>query len=649
MKAALCLLLTPLLLAAKDLPQWVREADGQNGKAQYPPKVAVLVLLKEERLAVDPDGKRVMTERRAVRILQAGRRSPVALREYNTKAGHIRDFRAWLLLPNGKEIEYPKSRVLDIALTSDKTPYEEERAKMIECDPEAPVGSVFAYEVTEEESTIFTTHPYLFQESEPVLLSRFVLSVPAGWEARGTVFNHPAFPARVDGTTYTWELRDLPWIADEEHAPGRLSIVPRLGITYFPASSARPELAPFKDWTAVSAWHARFSDAAAETTESIRARSGELLMGATTELDKIRAVGEFVQQTNYVSVDLNVMHGGGYIPRPASQVLARNYGDCKDKATLMRALLKAAGIGSYETVLYAGDRAFVRPEWPSPMQFNHAIVAVQVSPGLNSALVLDHPRLGRLLFFDPTDPSTPVGDLPREEQGSLALVIAASDGDLVRVPRLPPGANRIDRTVALEWNANGSVSAHMVTRYYGQAGSAVRFNARHAALDEFKRSLESSLSRRLGAVTISTISHSDHPREGWIEVAIDFEVQQFGQSMQGRMLVLRPGSLVPDPDYRFPNHERRLPIRLSARIRRDRVSVSLPRGFQVDEIPTPVHAEGQYGEYRASWQAKDGRIAFEQSLEITDQTAAVTEYARVKDFFDVVAGGQAAPLILLKQ
>src|ERR1017187_673627 len=127
--------------------------------------VALLTICRssfqEERLGVDPDGKRTMTERRATKIVQSGRHAPIAWREYNTKAGRIRDFRAWLLLPSGKEIEYGKNRVVDVAMTDAKTPYDEERAKVIECDPDAPVGSVFAYEVTEEEATVFTTHPYL--------------------------------------------------------------------------------------------------------------------------------------------------------------------------------------------------------------------------------------------------------------------------------------------------------------------------------------------------------------------------------------------------------------------------------------------------------------------------------------------------------
>jgi len=634
---------------AKDVPDWLHDAGRQPVKSDYPPKVATVVLFQEERLGVDPDGKRTMTERRATKILQSGRHAPAAFREYNTKAGRIRDFRAWLLLPSGKEIEYGKSSVVDVALTTDKTPYDEERAKVIECDPNAPVGSVFAYEVTEEVATIFTTHGYQFQESAPVLLSRFALSLPAAWEARGTIFNHAGVQPKMDGGTYVWELRDLPWIADEDYSPSHLAIAPRLGVTYFPASAVKPELVPFQDWHSVSAWHAGFVDPPAEVSPSIAAKSSELTGEAKTEADKIRSIAAFVQQTNYVSVDLNVMHGGGYIPRPASQVLAKNYGDCKDKATLMRALLKAAGMDSYQVVVHAGDRWFVRPEWPSPMQFNHAIVAVKISPTTNLPTVLEHARMGRLLIFDPTDPVTPVGDLPCEEQGSYALVIAGSEGDLVKLPQLPPETNRIDRVVEAGWNAGGGVSAHMVTQYFGQSGSAMRYRSTQEGTDELRRGLEQSFSRRLGGVTLDKVAPADHAREGWMELAVDFGVRQFGQFMQGRLLVIKPGSLVPEPDYILPNKTRELPVKLSARLRKDLVTIKLPEGFAVDEMPEPVEVKGAYGSYRASWKTANGSVTFEQSLEVKDIIADASEYKGIRDFFDRVSGGQGAPVILLKR
>jgi transglutaminase-like putative cysteine protease len=471
MRLVVLLALAVAVSAAKEAPSWVEEAAHQTIQRDYPPKVNRVTLLAEEHLTVDSDGRRTMTERGVIKILQPGGKAPEAIRTYNPKSGRIRDFRAWLLLPSGKETEYDKKRVLDIALDQHFT-YDEGRAKLIECDADAPAGAVFAYEVTEEEDTIFTTYHYSFQENSPVVVSRFVLSMPAGWEARGTVFNHDDIQPQVAGSTYTWESRDLPPIEEEERSPGWHAVAPRLAVTYFPASVAKAELRPLKDWPAVSGWLSGFVDPPAAVTPAVRAKAQELTGSSRTELDKIKAIAAFAQQTNYVSVQMNLTRGGGYTPHPADQVLSRNYGDCKDKANLMRALLQAVGIEAYPVVIYSGDREFVRREWPSPMQFNHAIIAVKVSAETSLPTVIGElPQLGRLLIFDPTDPVTPVGDLPESEQGSFALVIAGTQGNLVRVPLLPAFTNRIELAVDAQMDAAGAVAAapaHAILR-------AVRF------------------------------------------------------------------------------------------------------------------------------------------------------------------------------
>lgn len=283
------------------------------------------------------------------------------------------------------------------------------------------------------------------------------------------------------------------------------------------------------------------------------------------------------------------------------------------------------------------------------MQFNHAIVAIRISDATILPALIEHARLGRLLIFDPTDPSTQPGDLPREEQGSYALLIAASDGDLVKVPQLPPETNRIERTVAVQWGASGGVTASMLTSYFGQSGSAMRYAARQGGVDELKRAMERSFSRRLGGVTLDKVTPADHAQDGWIELAVDFGVRQFGQLTQGRMLVMKPGTLVPDPDYVFPNKERQMPVKLGARLRKDRVTIPIPAGFTVDEMPGRLEAQSPYGTYRASWKTNGGSVIFEQSLEVKDAIAGAVEYPRIKDFFDKVSAGQSAPVVLLKR
>jgi len=145
------------------------------------------------------------------------------------------------------------------------------------------------------------------------------------------------------------------------------------------------------------------------------------IMGRYLEGQK-EAIGRYAQGVKYVSIQTGVGRGGGYRPHAAAEVLAKNYGDCKDKANLMRAMLKMMKIEAYPVIIYSGDPTFVRKEWASPSQFNHCIIAIRVSPETKAATVIEHAKLGRLLIFDPTDGETPIGDLPYYLQGSLALV-----------------------------------------------------------------------------------------------------------------------------------------------------------------------------------------------------------------------------------
>jgi hypothetical protein len=398
----------------------------------------------------------------------------------------------------------------------------------------------------------------------------------------------------------------------------------------------------------MSVWATGFYDPSAVVTESIRLKAAELTAGAATELDRIRAISTFVQKINYVAVEINLARGGGYQPNPADQVLARHYGDCKDKATLMRALLKATGIESYAVVIYASDRQFVRPEWPSPNQFNHAIIAVRVSPETRLPSVIEMPKLGRLLIFDSTDPVTPVGDLPEREQGSYALVVAGRDGDLVAMPQLPAKLNRIESATEGQLKADGGLSAQMRRQYFGQSASHLRYIATFGQPDELKRTFETALSERLGGLSLDRIEPADRMADDQFGLNMDVTVKQFGHLLQGRLLMVAPGELARGT-YRFPAKPRSAPVRLDAELFQDSVAIALPPQFKVDELPDPVKVTGAYGSFSARWKTEGDKILFEQSLEVKDLVAPAAEYGRIRAFFDQVDAARNSSVVLVKQ
>jgi hypothetical protein len=647
MKAFVIAVIAVTGVVGQDVPQWIRDAASLPAPS-YPPKVASVVLLQEEQVNVDGDGRRVMRERGAVRILQQGNHGLAAYRRYNVKSGRIREFQGWLLPPLGKPTVYPKNAVIDVALSTEYT-YDEERARVLEPRGDLTPGCVFAWEVVEEEKTVFTQYHYSFQETTPVLVSRFVLSLPPSWEVRGTIFNRDPLEPRVDGNTYTWELHDLPWIEPEEHSPYYHALAPRLGINYYPASDARPDLRPLKDWAATSTWLAGFADPAAAVTEGIRAKAAALTAGAKTEAEKIDAIARFAQKTNYVEVAMNIERGGGYTPHAAAEVLARNYGDCKDKAALTRALLAAIGIKSYAISIFSGDRQFVRPEWPTSLQFNHAIVAIAVSPETKFPTVIEHPQLGRLLIFDPTSTATPLGDLPEYEQGSYALVEAGAKGELLRMPLLPPESNRVESVSDAQLALDGQLSAHVERRYFGQSARPLRSRLQRRDQDDLKKGFEESLTRRLGGMKLERIEPADRFDSNELQLNMDIQVRQFGRFMQQKMLMVSPGALIPETGYAFPAKPRKWPVRLFASVHRDSVGIALPPEFKVDEMPDPIKIDTAYGTYVAEWKVTGNQLLFKQSLEVKDTTAPASEYARIREFFDRVNSGQHAAVVLLKQ
>src|SRR5205085_2631810 len=365
--AALSLAPTPRAAAAAsdDVPAWLKQAAAASAPA-YDKKVPAVVLYNECSVIVSEDGRVTTTTNYAVRVLtHEGRDAAFARALYYTGSGKVRDFKAWLLRSTGDVKKYGKDETLDLALNADDV-YDEARLRAISArDDVDAAGAVFGYQAVTEENTVFTQDDWNFQTRLPSLLSRYSLTLPTGWRASGVVFNHDRVEPTVSGTTYTWELKDLPFIEDEPNGPTMSSIVPRLAISFSPAGGASSAMGPsFQTWAEVSRWLSTLHDPQAEPDDAIAAKAHELTANSKTELEKIQAIGRYVQGVHWISIQSGVKRGGGMRPHRAADVFAKNYGDCKDKANLMRAMLRAVKITAFPVDIYSGDRTYVREEWP---------------------------------------------------------------------------------------------------------------------------------------------------------------------------------------------------------------------------------------------------------------------------------------------
>ena len=405
----------------------------------------------------------------------------------------------------------------------------------------------------------------------------------------------------------------------------------------------------FETWAQVSRWATELHDPQAVPDATVAAKARELTANSRTELDRIRAIAQFVQRLQYISIDIGVGRGNGYRPHAAAQVLAKAYGDCKDKANLMRAMLKSINITAYPTVIFLGDATHVREEWASPRQFNHCIIAVRVSDETESPTIIQHPTLGRLLIFDATDEHTTLGDLPDEEQGSLALIVAGDSGTLTRMPTLSPQSSQLDRQADVALSAEGDITATIKERSTGQTAVSERRLFHQLSAPDYKQAIVEWLARGTTTAKVSRVSPVDDNVDGKFGLDVDFSAQAYGQLMQGRLLVFKPAIVSRRESLFLTEATRKQPIVLESHVFTETVHVKLPAGFEVDEMPEVVKLDTAFGSYMTSYEVKNGELVFIRSLAQKAATIPAGQYQSVRSFFEKIRSAEQAPVVLLKK
>src|ERR1044072_2287013 len=206
--AILALLLFASPAFADDTPQWLQQAAAIKA-ATYDKDVSAVVLLDESLTSINSDGRETELYNRAVRILRKeGRGYAIGQVGYVPETGKVKEFRAWLIKPNGEVKKFGKDDSVDIQANLNDV-YNEYRFKRISAKDDAEVGAVFAYSYTLEDRLIFSQADWAFQNSLPVISSRYNLTLPEGWRAEGVTFNHAPIEPRVNGSSYSWELSNL--------------------------------------------------------------------------------------------------------------------------------------------------------------------------------------------------------------------------------------------------------------------------------------------------------------------------------------------------------------------------------------------------------------------------------------------------------
>jgi tetratricopeptide (TPR) repeat protein len=428
-----------------------------------------------------------------------------------------------------------------------------------------------------------------FVKSSIALDERLEINVPKGRKINlQSSASTPYDTVSKDGRTiYTWKRANLTIPSDDESQKRK---------------SQKPEeklpdvqLTTFTSWEAVGRWYAKLEQGRTDPTPEIRAKTAALIQGRTTDLDKIQALYDYVSKNiRYVSLSFGV---GRYQPHTAAEIFANQYGDCKDKHTLLASMLQATGIPS-DAVLISYDRKF-DPSLPSPAQFNHMITAVPLGKDL--------------IWMDATAEVAPFRLLASPLRKKSALVVPP-DGDakVLETPADPPFLSSQHVEIAGQVSDLGKLTAHAHYTMRGDTELVLRLAFRRTPETKWKELGQTILTLDGIRGQVTAVKPSDPTAtENPFQLDVDFELPNYLDWSSKKARAALPLLSIGLPD---PPEDNTAPVVLGSPLNVVvHLKLELPPA-DTAQAPISVSVTRDYADFSSSYHFADHTLTAERIL-----------------------------------
>jgi tetratricopeptide (TPR) repeat protein len=359
------------------------------------------------------------------------------------------------------------------------------------------------------------------------------------------------------------------------------------------------QLTTFASWEDVGRWYASLDHDRRQPTPEIRAKADELTKGLTTDMDKVEALYDYVAKNfRYVSLSLGL---GRYQPHAAADVLHNQYGDCKDKHTLLSSLLEAKGMHPSSVLINSSRK--LDPEIPSPSQFDHVITLLPLGK--------------EEVWMDTTTEVAPFRLLSFNIRKKQGLVIPV-DGTphLEETPADPPMPNRQVQTIDGTINQLGKLNARVSYVVRGDTELLMRIIFRRVPSSQWEHLVENinAMGGLDGEITNLKVGDPAATREAF-QFSYDIAKANFLDWSKKKSDVDLPLSQFnladPDEDDTGPDAE---PIKFGPPGEFTyRVKLVLPAKYTA-HTPLPFAMKRDYGEYHASYALEGSVFTAERSM-----------------------------------
>ena len=645
------LLLLLLVLAVRpafggDAPAWMHALTGAPLPA-HDEKTDAVLLYSEEILIVQPNGKLKEIDRSAYKILRpSGRHFGKVTFTFDAET-RITNIHGWCIPSQGKDFEVKDKDVNEQSWgAEDGFIVDSYRTKVMNI-PAAEPGNIIGYEVEQEVRPYVLQDSWHFQRIVPVSEARYTLQLPPGWEHKVVWVNHPEVPvASQRNNQWHWIIQNIPEIKREQSMPPWMGVAGFMIVNLIPPGGSSRG---FLSWSDMGAWEDHLIQNRTDPSPEIKHKVAEITEGMRDPDNQMHVLADFMQKNiRYVGIELGI---GGWQPHPAKDVFTSRYGDCKDKAALLAAMLSEVGIESH-LVFINTERGNVTPSTPPHLIFDHTILAIRLPDSVKDptlVAVIQHPKLGRLLFFDPTDELTPFGELRGPLQANYALLVTPGGGELTQLPQLSTSANGTTRIAKLRLDPRGTLSGSVHEVRVGDSAWYQRMTLRYVDKDADRiKPIETMMSHSMGTFQITKASFTNL-KQNTLPFGYDwtFVAPDYGKNA-GELLLVRPRVLGSHTSGLLETKEpRKYPVEFEGPRRdTDNFEIKLPAGYTVEEIPPPTDVEYSFGSYHSKTEAVGDTLRYTRSVEIKELSVPVSKADDLKKFYRIIASDERNTAVL---
>ncbi|MEO7121171.1 MAG: DUF3857 domain-containing protein, partial [Ginsengibacter sp.] len=448
---------------------------------------------------------------------------------YNSDFDELQKVEAYTLVPDGNSTKKIKVTDFKIQSSSEQNIFYDDIKETSFDYPQMMKGSIAHVETEHYNKDIRFLSSFYFSNYLPVHNATYTVTFPEDMDVRYIIKNDDKKIVSVKESSKgrkkklefsATDVKNYEYFSNGTSIPYYAVHV----IVYVASYKYNGETVPvFNSVDELYKWDANFL-ANINTTpdENLKKLTDSICVDKKTGREKAQTIYMWVQNhVKYVAFENGLE---GFVPRQAADVCAKRYGDCKDMASILTAMLKISGLDACFTWIGTRSIPYSYTEVPLPVTDNHMISAVK----LNKSWI----------FLDATDPNCVFGMPTSGIQNKEALISLSPDKyELAKVPIMSPDKSVITDSTFLTVSKN-TVLGKCSVNYSGYFGDDVYDNLLYNKGDDERVYARKRMAKGSNKFIMKdyTITLSD-PMNKIANISSTFEIPDYAKSIADEIYI----------------------------------------------------------------------------------------------------------------